>query len=188
MRHYLSLGVWAIATLLLLLSALATAAAQSGVQDPKEGSSSNALAEAALKSKTIEEKEKAAVDLATSTAPDATEALLQVLEKSKDAEVLVGVIDGLGDRAGFKKDVKARDCMPTLVKILEDEKGGLMGDDDAKCKRVRARACLAIVRITGADYGWDIEKEQTEEQRLKLKETLETAKFYIAHPPPGGGK
>jgi len=185
MRHQNSLKMATALGLLCLLANTFNVAAQTGDTKSKELSAANALADAALNAKTIDEKEKAAVDLAASSASDATEALLRVLDKSKESEVLVAVIDSLGNRAGNQKDIKARDCMPKLVEILADEKGKLQTDDNDKIKRLRARAYLAIVRITGADYGWDVEKDQSgEDQMLKLKETLEVAKFYIAHPPP----
>jgi len=191
MNKQVIIGVSAGGGILLLLIIFIVIAAMASRTDPNSVGDSSKLESVALEGATIEDKEKAAADLARSSAPDATDALLRLLQASGDAEVLICVMDGLGDRASKKGDVKARECMQKLVEILEDPKGRLQVDDPDKSKRIRARACVAIVKITGADFGWDIAKNQEDDEQIqKLKDTVDNAKFYISHPPPslqGGG-
>src|SRR5438552_3379622 len=70
---------------------------------------SDTLDETALNGDSIEAKEQAAADLARSKAPDATEGMRTVLEKSKDARVLIAVVQGLG----YQEDVES---LPQMLK------------------------------------------------------------------------
>ncbi|HYV38989.1 MAG TPA: hypothetical protein VE988_25110 [Gemmataceae bacterium] len=165
----------------LVLAIILCATAVAGCSDPNRVGRSDDLSNAALNAATPEEKEKAAADLARSNAADAPEALYQLLESSKDADVLSQAMEGIS----FKKD---RDLhlksLPRLLRIVQDEKGTLDTDDAMKIKQVRGRAHWAITIIVGASFNWDVEKEQTPEEVAKLNTTVSFAQGFMRNPPP----
>jgi len=134
----------------------------------------DALVETALNGDTIDNKEQAAVDLARSPDPAAPEAMRSVLEKSKDARVMIAVVQGLG----YQQD---RDSLPQLLKIIKDEK---IVDDPNDAKLLRGRAAVAILKIIEQEYGWNIEADQTDEQLTKFDNLCAATDVFIKTPPP----